>query len=95
MPNEIWNASISVPEFGEVEVGTSKSVTVTITNLEPVTVKDIKISVDNPELELFGVIPDALPSGDSFDMQLTWKPKTWNPDGMTGTIKANAVKVSR
>lgn len=90
-----WNCSISIPDLDDVEVGTSATVTVTITNLEDVTVKNIAVGIDNPEVELFGVIPDMLLAGEPFDMQLTWTPREWNPDGMTGTIKATAVKVSR
>ena len=96
MPSDVkWNCSISVPDLGEVEVGTSATVTITITNLENVQVKNIEVKVNNPEVKLFGVIPNMLLSGESFDMQLTWSPKIWNPDGMNGTIKADAMQVSR
>ncbi len=96
MPSDVqWNCPISVPDLGEVEVGTSATVTITITNLENVQVKNIEVKVDNPQIELFGVIPDTLSSGESFNMQLTWSPKVWNLDGMTGKILATATKVSK
>ncbi len=92
MPNDL---SISVPDIGEVEVGKSATAPVTITNTSGLMVKDIQVKAEAPDVELFGVIPDTLSSGESFDMQLTWSPKVWNPDGMTGTIQATAMQVSR
>ena len=94
MPNES-DLSISVPDFGEVEVGSSKTAVITIQNKSDLIAKEIKVNLEASDVELFGVIPDMLSGGESFDLQLTWTPKVWNPDGLTGSIKASGVQVSR
>ena len=88
---------ISVPEVGEVEVGGFKIVPITITNNSDLDIKKINIEVggDSDQMELFGIIPNILKGGESFDLELTVKPTVFNPDGINGTLTATALQVSR
>jgi len=85
---------IEIPEM-EIEVGSSQTTVVKITNITEFFLKHIEITADILDSEIMGVIPDSLQPFESFQMQLTISAKTWNPDGIKGQIKINAMMVSR